>query len=46
VTGEKTTVRSDKESETPISENTTPMIKGHFPLIIMTRKVKTEMWMW
>jgi hypothetical protein len=46
VTGEKTTVRSEKEHETPVSENTTPVIKGHFLLIIVTKKVKTERWMW
>jgi hypothetical protein len=46
VTGEKTTVRSEKESKTPISENTTPMIKGHFSVIIITKKVNIERWMW
>jgi hypothetical protein len=46
VTGEKTTVRSEKEYEIPISENTTQMMKGHFPIIIITKKVKTKRWLW
>jgi len=44
VTGEKTTVRSEKESKTPVNENTTPIIKGHFPLIITAKKVKIDRW--
>jgi len=45
VAGEETTVRFEKECKTPISENITPVIKGHFLLIIITKKVKSERWM-
>jgi hypothetical protein len=46
VTTEKTPVRSEKESETPVSKNTTSVIKGHFPHIIIAKKVKIERWVW